>query len=153
MCFQHQVSELIHLVLSLQWLEATPQPMRYVRGPDAITVAWRVTTRIRSFTRVTLTLRWMGLGFGQPIWIALTKYCPKQSERDCQNALIKPRQFCVGTTCGLNVWVSAFWDDSKKPYLYGKNIHRWVVAETKGYYANWPKITYFDIYMAIITHT
>ena len=30
--------------------------------PDAITVALRVTTRIRSFTRVTLMLRWMGLG-------------------------------------------------------------------------------------------
>jgi len=45
-------------------LPSTPQPMRYVREPDAITVAWRVTTRIRSFTRVTLILRWMGLGLG-----------------------------------------------------------------------------------------
>jgi hypothetical protein len=35
--------------------------MRYVREPDAITAALRVTTRIRSSTRVTLMLRWMGL--------------------------------------------------------------------------------------------
>ena len=40
--------------------------MRYVREPDAKSVALRVTTRIRSFTRVTLMLRWMGLGLGQP---------------------------------------------------------------------------------------
>ena len=39
--------------------------MRYVREPDAITVEPRVTTRIRSSTRATLTLRWMGLGLGK----------------------------------------------------------------------------------------
>ena len=39
--------------------------MRYAREPDAITAALRVITRIRSFTRVTLMLRWMGLGLGQ----------------------------------------------------------------------------------------
>jgi hypothetical protein len=38
---------------------------RIVREPDATTVALRVTTRIRSFTRVTLTLRWMGLGLSE----------------------------------------------------------------------------------------
>ena len=36
--------------------------MRYVREQDVITAASRVTTRIRSFTRVILMLRWMGLG-------------------------------------------------------------------------------------------
>jgi len=49
------------------------QPTSYVREPDAITVGWRVTTRIRSFTRViqvvgdyaSLMLRWMGLGLGR----------------------------------------------------------------------------------------
>ena len=41
--------------------------MRYVREQDAITVALRVTTRIRSFARVALMLRWMGLGLG---WIS-----------------------------------------------------------------------------------
>jgi len=29
---------------------------------EVYTVAWRVTSRIRSFTRVILMLRWMGLG-------------------------------------------------------------------------------------------
>jgi len=33
--------------------------MRYVREPDVTTAAWQVTTRIRSFTRVTLILRWI----------------------------------------------------------------------------------------------
>jgi len=39
--------------------------MRYVREPDAITVALRVTTRIRSSTQVTLIWRWMGLGLSR----------------------------------------------------------------------------------------
>jgi len=39
--------------------------MRYVREPDAITVVRRITRRIRSFMRVTLVLRWMGLGLGE----------------------------------------------------------------------------------------
>ncbi len=44
--------------------------MRYVREPDATTVASQITTRIRSFTRVTqvvgdyasLMMRWMSVG-------------------------------------------------------------------------------------------
>ena len=37
--------------------------MRYVREPDAITVACRVTTRIRSSTRALQMLLWMELVF------------------------------------------------------------------------------------------
>jgi hypothetical protein len=35
--------------------------MRYVREPDAITVACRVTTRIRASTRALQALLWMAL--------------------------------------------------------------------------------------------
>jgi len=37
------------------------RPMRYVREPDAITVASRVTTHIRSSTRALQALLWMVL--------------------------------------------------------------------------------------------
>ena len=43
-------------------LKAIRRPTRYVREPDVITAALRVTTRIKSFMRVTLMLRWMVLG-------------------------------------------------------------------------------------------
>jgi len=36
--------------------------MRYVREPDAITVAVKCNNTYRSFTRAILMLRWMGLG-------------------------------------------------------------------------------------------
>ena len=39
----------------------TPQPTRYVKEPDAITVACRVTTLTRSSTRVLQALLWMAL--------------------------------------------------------------------------------------------
>ena len=37
------------------------RPTRYVREPDGITAACRVTTRIRSSTRVVQALLWMAL--------------------------------------------------------------------------------------------
>jgi len=62
LCKHHTLLEVANLIAVVG---GDTQPTRYVRGPDAITVEWRVITRIRSFTWVALILLWVVLGLGQ----------------------------------------------------------------------------------------
>ena len=52
LCKHHTLLEVANLIAVVGG--AIPQPTRYVRGPDAITVVLRVTTRIRSLKEVRL---------------------------------------------------------------------------------------------------
>ena len=53
----------------------------------------------------------------------------------------------------VNVCGRPFEAKRKFLYLYGKIDHKGELAEAQGYYANRPIITYFVIYMAIISIT
>ena len=61
---QHTSRDFLMVSLAMS-LVLTPQSSRYVREPDAITVARRVTTRIRSSTRAAQALLWMALVFAR----------------------------------------------------------------------------------------